>query len=435
MSLEAFARSYRTFGEKIIAAEMVSMLNDKLLGCRVGRPRGLSQDRTERFVEQRRLCLAKAWGPIVGKGLAFGPDTTGRQWGWKAWLRYFGQWLALNVPFKKLEDLLLVSVVARVPSHVQFLACALEWAPEMWRSEEAIREHLALRAVGAALTETVVQMIRAQDFFTQQHLTGALVAQDQPVADVMQSYFDTEDGVQLTPEQKRVIDNVNQRVDQALAIAREANEEEVARLQGLVEEHGSMVAVLGEPGTGKTAVLDRCVRRAQALGARVLLAMPTGAQRARVKQRHPDVDLDTCHGAFLFHKPLVEALGIMMGYDLIVIDEAPQLFAEHFARLHEMWLAAGKIPCVVLAGDEWQLPPPDHTKELVTAHPKWKSVYKIQLHKVWRQTDGDPLLKKLGYLRKNRPMGADGDAFLRELCRRKQNRKRRSLLARAAGPR
>lgn len=411
------------------------MLNDKLLGCRVGRPRGLSQDRTERFVEQRRLCLAKAWGPIVGKGLAFGPDTTGRQWGWKAWLRYFGQWLALNVPFKKLEDLLLVSVVARVPSHVQFLACALEWAPEMWRSEEAIREHLALRAVGAALTETVVQMIRAQDFFTQQHLTGALVAQDQPVADVMQSYFDTEDGVQLTPEQKRVIDNVNQRVDQALAIAREANEEEVARLQGLVEEHGSMVAVLGEPGTGKTAVLDRCVRRAQALGARVLLAMPTGAQRARVKQRHPDVDLDTCHGAFLFHKPLVEALGIMMGYDLIVIDEAPQLFAEHFARLHEMWLAAGKIPCVVLAGDEWQLPPPDHTKELVTAHPKWKSVYKIQLHKVWRQTDGDPLLKKLGYLRKNRPMGADGDAFLRELCRRKQNRKRRSLLARAAGPR
>ena len=49
--------------------------------------------------------------------------------------------------------------------------------------------------------------------------------------------------------------------------------------------------------------------------------------------------------------------------------------------------------------------------------------------------DGDPLLKKLGYLRKNRPMGADGDAFLRELCRRKQNRKRRSLLARAAGPR
>ena len=46
------------------------MLNDKLLGCRVGRPRGLSQDRTERFVEQRRVCLAKAWGPIVGKGLA-----------------------------------------------------------------------------------------------------------------------------------------------------------------------------------------------------------------------------------------------------------------------------------------------------------------------------------------------------------------------------
>ena len=78
------------------------------------------------------------------------------------------------MPFKKLEDLLLVSVVARVPSHVQFLACALEWAPEMWRSEEAIREHLALRAVGAALTETVVQMIRAQDFFHSAAFDGCI---------------------------------------------------------------------------------------------------------------------------------------------------------------------------------------------------------------------------------------------------------------------
>ena len=33
-SLESFAVRYETFGEKVIAAEMVSMLNDKRLRCR-----------------------------------------------------------------------------------------------------------------------------------------------------------------------------------------------------------------------------------------------------------------------------------------------------------------------------------------------------------------------------------------------------------------
>ena len=206
-------------------------------------------------------------------------------------------------------------------------------------------------------------------------------------------------------------------VDQALAVRYAASEEEADRLLHLADEHDSMVAVLGPPGTGKTAVLDQCVRRAQRLGARVLLAMPTGVQRARMKQRHSEADLDTCHGAFMFHKPLVEAMGVMLCYDLIVVDEAPQLFEEHFDRLHQMWLGAGKLPCLVFAGDEWQLPPPDHTKRSLVHHPQWRFVYKIQLHKVWRQSDEDPLLSKLGYLRKNRPMDAEGTAFVRDLCR------------------
>ena len=65
-----------------------------------------------------------------------------------------------------------------------------------------------------------------------------------------------------------------------------------------------------------------------------------------MRQRHADVELDTCHGAFLFHKPLAEAMGVMTCYD-IVVDEAPQLFKEHFDRLLEMWNAAGPVPCLV----------------------------------------------------------------------------------------
>ena len=196
-----------------------------------------------------------------------------------------------------------------------------------------------------------------------------------------------------------------------------ADDAEYDRLAALAEEHGSMVAGMGPPGTGKTAVLDRCIRRAQRLGARVLVALPTGVQRARMRQRHPDVDLDTCHGAFLFNKLLAEAMGIMTCYDLIVIDEAPQLFEEHFERLDEMWLAAGKAPCVVFAGDPWQLPPPDNTKRSLVHHPQWRFVHQVELRQVWRQGEGDPLLPKLAFLRKNRPMGAEGARFLRDLCR------------------
>ncbi|WP_422022096.1 hypothetical protein [Pyruvatibacter mobilis] len=114
-------------------------------------------------------------------------------------------------------------------------------------------------------------MIRAQDAFIQQHLSGELerAAQASLPARLLRSYFDDKDsGLRLDPEQKRAADNINQRVDQALRIRDEENEQEMDRLAGLAEEHGSMVAVLGQPGTGKTAVVDQCIRRAQRLGAR-----------------------------------------------------------------------------------------------------------------------------------------------------------------------
>ena len=359
--LETFAVKFQTFGEKVIAAEMVSMTNDK----------------------------------------------------------YFGQWMALNVPFRRLEELMVPDIVRLVPDQVKYLACALHWAPEFWRNEGAVRSHMALRAHRTAYIDTVVSMITAQDFFIQQHLTGQLqradaVAVPRRVEDFLEP---PEDDLVFTREQALLQDNIDRRVDQALRIRFEENEAEYERLVGLAEEHGSMVAGSGAPDTGKTAVLDRCIRSAQRLGARVLIGLPTGVQRARMRQRHPEADLDTCHGAFLFHGPLAEAMGIMLCYDLIVIDEAPQLFEEHFDRLHEMWQAAGRVPCLVFAGDEWQLPPPDHTRRSLVKHPKWTCVHRIELHHVWRQSDGDPLLDKLAFLRKNKPSGAEGARFVRDLCR------------------
>ena len=78
ISLEDFAVRYETFGDKIVASQMVSMQNDKL----------------------------------------------------------YGQWMALNIAYQGLEDLL-----PEIVTLVQFLACALRWAPELWRNEARVREY------------------------------------------------------------------------------------------------------------------------------------------------------------------------------------------------------------------------------------------------------------------------------------------------------
>lgn len=46
--------------------------------------------------------------------------------------KHFGQWLMLNKPFRKVEDLMPEAVRKRVPEAYQFFAAALLLAPEHW---------------------------------------------------------------------------------------------------------------------------------------------------------------------------------------------------------------------------------------------------------------------------------------------------------------
>ena len=77
----------------------------------------------------------------------------------------------------------------------------------------------------------------------------------------------------------------------------------------------------GPPGTGKTHVIHEQVREWKRAGARILFALPTGQLASEVRTVHPDVDVDTSHGAFLLHRPLQEAMAILTQYELVVIDE------------------------------------------------------------------------------------------------------------------
>ena len=83
-----------------------------------------------------------------------------------------------------------------------------------------------------------------------------------------------------------------------------------------------MLFASGPPGTGKTHVIHEQVRKWMRKGARILFALPTGQLASEVRSIHPDVDVDTSHGAFLLHRPLQEAMAILTQYELVIIDEA-----------------------------------------------------------------------------------------------------------------
>ena len=78
----------------------------------------------------------------------------------------------------------------------------------------------------------------------------------------------------------------------------------------------------GPPGTGKTHVVHEQIRQWKSKGARILFTLPTGQLASEVRSVHPDIDVDTSHGAFLLLRPLQEAMAILTQYELVIIDEA-----------------------------------------------------------------------------------------------------------------
>ena len=92
-------------------------------------------------------------------------------------------------------------------------------------------------------------------------------------------------------------------------------------IEALAEEANKIIAAMGPPGTGKTAVVHDQIRKWKRRGARILFVLPTGALSSRMKQKHPDIDVDTCHAGLLLHKNEKESVYLLQQYDLIIIDE------------------------------------------------------------------------------------------------------------------
>ena len=110
-------------------------------------------------------------------------------------------------------------------------------------------------------------------------------------------------------------------METAVAACRAQTDEELEVCNAKAVEHKILFAS-GPPGTGKAHVIHEQIRKWKRQGARILFALPTGQLASEVRSVHPDVDVDTSHGAFLLHKPLQEAMAILTQYELVIIDEA-----------------------------------------------------------------------------------------------------------------
>ena len=135
-------------------------------------------------------------------------------------------------------------------------------------------------------------------------------------------------------------------------------------------------------------------------GAHVGVACPTGMLATQYKIRRPDLDIDTMHGMFAFHKPEVETLEMMKIYDMLVIDEVGQLSTEQFERLLRLWDAADRRPALIFVGDFCQLTGVDGTT--ARESPRWAQMHIMQLREM-RRCKCEKLRWKLQLLRSAAP--------------------------------
>ena len=319
-SLEDFTNDYQTRGEKLIAAATHSMLNDK----------------------------------------------------------YYGQWLALNVPFRRLQDFEAKApeIVEKVPARYRNFGLCMHYAPDYWGNDAVISEAMELEAHSAAHIETILHKVRAQRHLVQRYLSGKLGgSEDVSVSEAESGGRPGLAGAKLTRSQKVLVREMDKQLDNATAALQAADD---AALEACVAAAATqkMLFASGPPGTGKTFVVHEQIRKWQRKGARVLFTLPTGQLASEMRAVHPSIDVDTSHGAFRFHKDLQEAAGVLTQYELSVTDEVSMLAAEQYERIVALWKYAEQLPCIVLMGDFWQLPVVDKDAVRCERSPAW--VYHVK---------------------------------------------------------
>ena len=87
--------------------------------------------------------------------------------------KYYGQWLVLNKPFRRIEDLASqADILEKVPAHYRQFALALHHAPHFWDDDAAIKAQMELEAQSRAHIKTILDKVHAQRHLVRRYLAG-----------------------------------------------------------------------------------------------------------------------------------------------------------------------------------------------------------------------------------------------------------------------
>ena len=202
--------------------------------------------------------------------------------------RFFGQWLAMNRPFKRLEDFAGAAseILEQVPAKYRNFALCLYHAADFWENEGLVRETLELEARSNAFIDTILRKIRAQKHLVKRYLDGEIAVTEDVSAE--ESDMDVEAGrprTKLTESQKRLSRAIKKQVQNALEAAEARDDEALEACVATAQSHQILFAN-GPPGTGKTHVVHEQIRHWKAKGARVLFALPTGQLASEMRSIH-----------------------------------------------------------------------------------------------------------------------------------------------------
>ena len=227
--------------------------------------------------------------------------------------RYYGQWVLMNVPFRDLDAELKKPELELVPDHLYYQALAYLHRLDHWANPDAIRAELELEAFREYHIRNILAMLAANQSLIEKYLDGTLDKNDDFPEDVADPLVAADAaGLALSLEQKRIADEIVESVKEG--ICRRQATENAWKGEGPEQEDPfaqvtnlrSALAVLGPAGSGKTTAVHQAIRDVAVHEGRILLAAPTGRLAATMREKFPDLEVDTVHGAFLVYKPVQE---------------------------------------------------------------------------------------------------------------------------------
>ena len=323
--------------------------------------------------------------------------------------RYYGQWVLMKVPFQQLEELH-VPELDLVPDHLYYQAMALHHRPDHWQSEAAVRAELELEAFREYHVRNIWAMLQANHILIQDYVNGTLNKFDEaPTGNGALPRGPAGEKPPLSRQQQLVVDDILASVDQSYK--RQAAKDEEWQGEGPEEplfpdaRLPHAFAVLGPAGSGKSTAVCEAVEKVAGSGGRVLLTAPTGRLAATLREKFPNLEVDTMHGAFLLWKPVQETFEVMFPYDMIVVEEVGQVSCQNFERIVQQWEAADRLPTLVFVGDFCQLEGVDRSNALQSNVWHSAAVKKYRLNTMMR-CKCPVLRKKLELLRTAKPSKA-----------------------------